>query len=126
MRDIELLKMAAKAAGYSVQLMSDPVESGEQCSTFIHVQGQYWNPLMRDEDAAKLAADLNFTVRWEGGPLTVCVTMPSGDQQWYEAHGNDRRRGLREAIVWAAADIGKTMTGRLQLDTTALTGHTKL
>lgn len=109
MTDSELLELAAKAAGYELQHMCDPVESGEHCSEFFHVAGRYWNPLLDDGDALRLAVKLD---------ISPAPNQPFGrTEAWYgrnglftrEYHGSDQYAATRRAIVRAAAAIGEGM-----------------
>lgn len=100
MNDRELLELAAKAAGYQLKRMCDPVESGEEGSDFFHLDNRYWNPLTDDGDALRLA---------------VKAGLLQDDDRWSmlqkfrgELTGFDYS-GARRAIVLAAAEIGRAM-----------------
>lgn len=99
MNDLELLGLAARAAGieslgYSqngiVVDMSDPCFIG------------YWNPLSDDGDALRLAVALRMDIRIYGTDVRVfcCgVTVLEGPPDFCAA--------TRRAIVRAAAEIGQ-------------------
>lgn len=108
MSDRELLELAAKAAGYQLKRMCDPVESGEEGSDFFHLDNRYWNPLTEDGDAFRILIDLNLdlTVDIIEGDVFVCETF--GDY-WCEYLGDNPHAAARRAIVRAAADIGRAM-----------------
>ena len=108
MSDRELLEMAAKAAGYQLKIMCDPVDSGEEGSDFFHLDNRYWNPLTEDGDAFRLMIDLNLDLTFDiiEGEVFVCETF--GDY-WSEYLEDNPRAASRRAIVRAAADIGRAM-----------------
>ena len=122
MTDREMLKFAAKAAGYTGFR-----DASDVWSYRIDQTGAYWNPLTDDGDALRLAVKLRFTIKdfaptdhpemvqappdaalwgmveiWrenDNDPLHV---------EWYKA-GADRYAATRLAVVRAAAAIGKEM-----------------
>jgi hypothetical protein len=101
MTDRELLRFAAKAAGY-------------ECPDFNSVNGSafwvpmygFWNPLADDSDALRLAVNLGMVVEVLSDQKVVFVDalyiieLPLGD---------DPYAATRRAIVMAAAEIGKEM-----------------
>lgn len=118
MTDIELLKLAAKAAGYEVAHVADDGESlllvGEQSP---------WNPLVDDGDAFCLAVSLNLAVIpypiYEAHKYGAVAKLYRDSTKTYrgrekaieavELYKADPRAGTRRAIVRAAAEIGKEM-----------------
>jgi hypothetical protein len=102
MTDKELLKDAAKAAGFEV------VFYGNECvgvGISDCKRDWPWNPLTDDGDALRLAVKLKIDVfgdfdfrvcEWDDGVVTE------------ESH-NDPYAATRRAITRAAAAIGKTM-----------------
>ena len=116
MNDKELLELAAKAAGL-INLIYCPAwkcmaEYDEHDGGF-YKWDTYWNPLVRDSDALRLAVNLQLGIsippvvdgRIEVvtfyGPIVSIVEHPQN---------NDRNAATRRAIVRAAAEIGKAMS----------------
>lgn len=97
MTDREILELAAKAAGYDLVRMCDPVESGDDGSEFFHLDGHYWNPITDDGDALRLAVKLR---------MLVDLDDQSVNGLYFEA-GEDRGAAARLTIVQAAAEIGR-------------------
>lgn len=98
MNDIELLELAAKAAGY-------------WDATFNCYKGPMnWDPLENDGDALKLVVRLGLTVEigyTARGFLVVSRTNTDNWQEFREAWGNNPYAAARRAIVRAAAKIGE-------------------
>lgn len=124
MTDRELLELAAKAAGYSVEWIERRVArigafkqiQHERRDGFV-MAGREWNPLADDGDALRLAVRLGIDIevnhesktastRWlnkKGNPASVTdyLTVYFGD--------GDPHAATRRAITRAAAEIGKAM-----------------
>jgi hypothetical protein len=115
MNDKELLELAAKAAGYRVNL------SPESGSFWLSIDGgrswTEWNPLTDDGDALRLAVKLGLCIdtasqcHWG---MTTYISDFRCKQQGLtgygsETHGIDPYAATRRAIVKAAAQIGKDM-----------------
>lgn len=111
MSDIELLKLAAKAAGIEF-------EWSIGCGNALHLTATdataiYWNPLSDDGDAMRLAVKLNLFVVVEGDQeddsrrRTQAGHRSVGSKS--QNHGNDPCAATRRAIVRAAAAIGEQM-----------------
>jgi hypothetical protein len=103
MTDIELLKAAAKAAGIEV-------EWKHGCGHALHVTSQgagyiYWNPLIDDGQAFRLANSLRLTVYHD--VLAVIVKHKQYSWEWMgegvDADTGDRDASTRRVIVRAAA-----------------------
>ena len=95
----ELLKLAAKAAGYQCFSHSNRI-----CYDGVV---RNWSPLSDDGDALRLAVKLNLTVhQW---PDEVCVCNTSGTINEDVAKAGDIYAATRRAIVRAAAEIGRNM-----------------
>ena len=116
--DVDLMKMAAKAAKYKLDDTLDGYP--------LWVEGQgIWNPLTDDGDAFRLAVKLDIDVDfelyaetnddneyWEGIRIYARRwTIPH--LEVYERERNDKLAATRRAIVRAAAEIGKA-TGEQQ------------
>ena len=106
MTDIELMKLAAKAAGLPWDKW---VDDGNDS----------WNPLEDDGDALRLAVKLGekfpcFTLgifnRAAFPHACASVVHGNGDETYVEQDDNaDMAETTRRAIVRAAAEIGKAM-----------------
>ena len=119
MSDKELLELAAKAAGYSVEWIERRVArigafkqmQHERRDGFV-MAGKEWNPLTDDGDALRLAVRLNIdfkaydtVVRTWVGDFTTQKVISSVE----EICGVDPYAATRRAITRAAAEIGKAM-----------------
>lgn len=119
--DRELLELAAKAAGYAVE-----IKDGKACaygewlpSTNEPDAGIYWNPLLHNGDALMLAVKLALFVHQVppgGGDDAFSnagrVIGDSDDAKLHEAyefHNGDPYAATRRAIVRAAAAIGRSL-----------------
>ena len=107
--DIELLKAAAKAAGIEA-------EWHHGCGDALHLTATdataiYWNPLIDDGQAFRLANALRLTVYH--ADLAVIVKHKQYSWEWMgegvDEDTGDRNASARRAIVRAAAEIGKAM-----------------
>lgn len=110
MTDRELLEMAAKAAGiageYRAGLGICPPELSQ-------LHKFWWNPLIDDGDALRLAVSLKMEVYhgWDGGH-SAYASVPQEDSRTVfcvEPHMSDPCAATRRAIVLAAAEIGRAM-----------------
>ena len=107
MTDRELLELAAKAAGLTIQCDADKAvvfpshHSGGFAVLNDRGGSALWNPLTADGDALRLAVRLNITVH------PGFVYTPTGKLINHRGHAN-RMAATRRAIVRAAAEIGKT------------------
>ena len=118
MKDRELLELAAKAAGlFEYTEWSDQItdyDSPHYMSWALHKPGaggecSSWNPLTDDGDALRLATALELNVFHAGGNA---YAMQSEDDGRYERRVSyrdavDKYAAARQAIVQAAAEIGK-------------------
>lgn len=91
MTDLELLELAAKAAGF-----------GNGPYDFDRLTG--WNPLEKDGDAFRLAVQLGLWIH-----IGKYHTTIEGVHIEETARCGDSLAATRRAIVRAAAAIGKTM-----------------
>ncbi len=115
MTDREMLEMAAKAAGLTID--KSPFNGGGSKNTGFDFlgnavlnwhTGEKWNPLTDDKDALRLAVKLEMVVdtlqRVIGGyPSDICIEIDRDDQE------KDPYAATRRAITRAAAEIGKAM-----------------
>jgi hypothetical protein len=101
MTDRELLELAAKAAG-----IEGTWDIHAKC--LVPTVGQmWWNPLIDDGAALRLAVRLNIEFDNVGSSCTAYQYDYGIDCN--EAHDNDPYAATRRAIVHAAAEIGKGM-----------------
>ena len=101
MTDLELLEMAAKAAGYSEVSFEDGVEA---C---INGWWAPWNPVENDGDALRLAVALGIGVDIKHVSSRVCAYRHP--EIMAVEVGEDMAACARRAIVRAAAAIGSAM-----------------
>ena len=95
MTDRELLELAAKAAGYTNEVIQTVLESG------------HWNPLTDDGDALRLAVKLGLLC---GFVQPNCWAELPGQYPSYEPCEPDPYAATRRAIVRAVAEIGRSNT----------------
>ena len=116
MTDRELLELAAKAAGLNVKAQS--VNADDRWLGFIvgekHTkERKFWNPLIDDGDALRLAVKLRMDLLFDDKTIEVNATYHPNDETifpWaWESIEPDVYAATRRAIVRAAAAIGKTM-----------------
>lgn len=107
MIDREMLELAAKAAGYEVEVDHKGVfhiHEGTGSQSW-----RPWNPLDDDGDALRLAVKLGLDIEMQED----CVYANGfgvQNYQLFEWHNNDPYAATRRAIVKAAAaEIGKGM-----------------
>lgn len=98
MSDRELLEWAAKAAGLRFRISNEWHDKG----AFI-ADEDYWNPLVDDGDAFRLAVKLDFYV----GPRSVEVFRCGREVCNIFEDMEDPCAATRRAIVRAAASIGQ-------------------
>lgn len=89
MTDRELLELAAKAAGFTLEL------------------SDYWNPLEDDGDAFDLACALEMTVIFNNGGRFSWARAEMIELK--QANDDDRKAAARRVIVRVAAEIGRSM-----------------
>ena len=108
MTDKELLELAAKAAG--IDLFDDP--AAKHGRVLRMKSGPFWNPLIYDGDALRLAVKLHINIEiWNVDALIrTCVYILHRWHVCFEEHyTTDPYAATRRAIVRAAAEIGKKM-----------------
>lgn len=113
----QLLEMAAKAAGvdYDPEKSFPKKPSGVFFGLWLNIKGEpyegqprRWNPLKDDGDALRLAATLKLNIMQ--GEFSVAVGDEGEiDEAAFVPDESQRLFGIREAIVRAAAEIGKAM-----------------
>jgi len=104
MTDLELLELAAKAAGIP--------DGYWNCEYHDHGHGEYWNPLESNENALWLAVKLKLSIKNGEQDLGINVWFVHSKDQLIKVHeicGDDPETAVRYAIVRAAAEIGKGM-----------------
>lgn len=111
MTDREMLELAAKAAGLSLD--SDDNGNPVRVEWFRgHLRNEYeWNPLTDDGDALRLAVKLQLSADFFDDFIRVGFTPNDNDSdQVAEPSIPDPYAATRRAIVRAAAEIGRSMT----------------
>ncbi len=99
MTDIELLELAAKAAG-----LSHP----DGVYWVRNDAGDSWNPLTDDGDALRLAVKLRMEVCvWD--TVTTVMASDNAISTLSKPVNGDLYAATRRAIVMAAAEIGRSM-----------------
>ena len=112
LEDRELLRLAAKAAGYPIHSDAKWVGAGGgKPSFYMGLRGPKWNPLEDDGDAFRLANQMNFWIERGTEPsVHVAQASWSGEiKENYASHDGDKDSATRRAIVRAAAEIGRSM-----------------
>jgi hypothetical protein len=109
MTDLELVKFAAKAAGIEVRYQ--PITRRFLYQKELPSEGfylAYWNPIIDDGDALRLAVKLNFLV--DVSAIQEETEAGDGTNGYQcELHKGDPYAATRLAIVRAAAEIGKAL-----------------
>lgn len=112
MTDRELLELAAKAAGYEKieyhNLKGSMLDVRYGRDEAIWNGEDYWNPLVDDQEALRLAVDLKLSL-YINHAVRVDYYIPHGLPQvpLYEPLEPDVYAATRRAIVRAAAELGK-------------------
>ena len=98
MTDKELLELAAKAAGFTLEEHFDDEQYYPWCAT----TEAFWNPLLDNGDAFALMVKLKIDVAL----YNKCVSVNDAPLEFYR---DDPCAATRRGIVKAAAEIGKEM-----------------
>jgi hypothetical protein len=107
MEDKELLRLAAKAAGYPIHSDAKWVGAGGgKPSLYMGERGPKWNPLEDDGDALKLACTLRFNIEINEDWIVVITCEPDASAE-VPVNFGDVATATRRAITVAAAEIGK-------------------
>jgi hypothetical protein len=92
MTDLQLLELAAKAAGIP--------DGYWNCEHHDHGHGEYWNPLEDDGDALRLAVKLEIDLCFGANyVIAFCVQEPTVN------NADDPCAAVRRAIVLAAVEF---------------------
>lgn len=114
MSDRELLELAAKAAGYSIQFKYKEgyISPHAQIKATLDYWS-WWEPLTDDGDALRLMATLNINVFYrENINGAFVIAERAGINFCPESlDGPHEDAATRRAIVRAAAEIGKEQSG---------------
>lgn len=110
MGDRELLELAARAAGFPVKWHDSGIYGPTMEIMECEAGGPPWNPLTDDGDALRLAARLRLQInpgKHLGDGCTVETQRDgiAGCTAFYD----DKAEQMRQAIVRAAAEIGRRM-----------------
>lgn len=113
MSDRELLEKAAKAVG--VEVFFNELGFCQINSNHISAGPKFWNPLLDDGDALRLAVKLNLDIRYEsydaGVAAIVGAAWDDAPEAVHEIFERDGPRAVRRAIVRAAAAIADSKGG---------------
>ena len=113
MTDRELLELAAKAVGLSLE--QGPGSPPEKCfgACWDGYTWDYWNPLDDDGDALRLAVKLGLDVEMHGSnsthPYVCAFDCDRNIAEEAQPEDGDPYAATRRAIVRAAAEIGRAM-----------------
>lgn len=109
--DCQLLKLAAKAAGYPIHSDAWAVGAGGgKPSLYMGNRGPKWNPLIDDGDVLRLAVDLKLDICFYEGFKEVHAGGDGIVSASVEEFSEDLVASTRRAIVRAAAEIGRAMS----------------
>ena len=101
MSDTKQLKYAAKAAGFEVARIADDGKA-----LMLYGLQEPWNPRMDNGQAFELAMLVDITVR-RINPYVYAIGKTQHQARFDNA--DDMMAAAREAVVLAAAEIGKAM-----------------
>lgn len=117
--DIELLRLAAKAASLRLWKIGDAWRDSAMGTGILLESGRYvWNPLADDGDALRLAIELGLKIDIGRGGVYMeeCGVRVHGYESRRELaaepatdNGASLQAATRRAIVCAAARIGRVM-----------------
>jgi hypothetical protein len=111
MTDRELLELAAKAVGLSLEQGAG--FPPEKClgACWDGDTWDYWNPLDDNCDALRLAVKLRLMVAWDrwNDNGYVCIRHRDLDEEIGIPVDQSPEQTVRRAIVRAAAEIGRAM-----------------
>jgi hypothetical protein len=103
MSDLELIELAAKAAGIEPCRLHDDIGDNGGIET------PAWNPLIDDGAALRLAVQLHIAFDYGPNFVEVVKAIGPGNVVIVREGGADTLAATRRVIVRAAADIGKAM-----------------
>ena len=111
MTDRELLELAAKAAGIDAEFhpeLGSPEFQASREGMFLKGKrspdnGKYWNPLIDDAGAFRLAVKLNLLIDC----ASHCARPIPDGIPWQDGNDLDPYAATRRAIVRAAAELAK-------------------
>jgi hypothetical protein len=107
MTDLELLVLAAKAAGYQIIEFDDDNEI--ILSNHFGINEYLWNPINDDADAFRLITTLNIVVGKYNDYANAISINSDADVVVWDHQVKDPYAATRRAIVQVAAEIGKGM-----------------
>jgi len=110
MNDLELLRLAAKAAGLPLSSEWDCAAEGRGIIVgHGHGDLRPWNPFVDDGEALRLAVKLGIGIEFypDHDSVRAIIMDNSGDSTECSAEMDDH--GTRYAIVRVAAEIGRNM-----------------
>ena len=106
MTDRELLELAAKAAGFTVDRFN---ENGDHIYT--NTLGKWWSSLVVDGNTLRLAMALDISVVFDPDEKRTIAGYGDGEQciQYWDGLISGKTEATRKAITRAAAEIGETL-----------------
>ena len=112
----EMLELAAKAAGYTVNARSQAARDAfigrENVGLWLENGSTNWNPLTDDGDALRLAVSLGIHIEQNTAFKRACALWYGKAvlrEELFVSWGDDKYAATRRAILLAAAEIGKAM-----------------
>lgn len=111
MTDRELLEFAAKAAGVEGSYLQCFVDTFTAPSIGL-TDRDFWNPLIDDGDALRLAVKLHIDIRFVSPSYEKYWNVRAEPRSFHNMAtevGYDENSATRRAIVRAAAEIGRSM-----------------
>lgn len=103
MTDKELLELAAKAAGIECLYFDESLGLVTEYSEEDDCPSWWWNPLIDDGDALRLAVKLRIDIT--NLSYAYYCEGPQGQDAFVEVENDDSYAAIRRAIVKAAAKI---------------------
>lgn len=112
MTSYELLRLAAKASGFTTARDADELAAYGVCALMLLGVQSAWSPLTDDGDAFRLSVKLGFCItHWQQQSLAAVLVgyWKTSDEvaNIIQPYDNDPLAATRLAIVMAAAEIGK-------------------
>jgi len=114
MTDRELLELAARAAGITLEYIGEEWVGNSDELMPVYYEGKTyhsWNPLDDDGDALRLAVYLRLIIAWDrwNDNDYVCIRHRDLNEEIGIQIDQSPEKTVRRAIVMAAAEIGRAM-----------------
>lgn len=110
LKDRRVLELAAKAAGYKIQIVTD----GGGNQHFARERDgrlERWNPILFSGDCADMEAELELDVRWtrKGVLVEPVQELTCAQYEEFSNHNGDKKKARRYASTLVSAAIGEAM-----------------